>query len=396
MTLIGYDIRMSTRRILMTFAMDRPELEQAIREYAAEHGWILERFPLRVPHGWYGDGMLTDYLDRRSLAALADPQQLPIVSRYLCPGSNIRCVIGDTFRISRMVCDYFINRGYEHFASVEGKKQTGTQARLMCPCYALKQTLNEEDITLHDFYWYEHLPEKLCHDYGSIVDAIATFLPSLPKPTAMFVPNVNYVQMVCRACEQSGIAVPHELAILCINDDPDLVEHARPTISAVTGEIREVGFTMARILDQMMAGKTVSRTPMLINPTGIKTRQSTDVLAVDHLPTAKAINYLFTHFDQPLVVQDICVHAGLTPRALRYFFDKFLSKTPGQLLTELRIGKIEELLLTTDLNLNQIAQQTGYGSNMALSLAFKRHHHGITPGRYRQQHRVEQSPDISS
>lgn len=371
----------------MTFAMDRPELEQAIREYASEHNWILERFPVQVPPGWYGDGMLTDYLNQWSLDALADSRTLPIVSRYLMPRPNVRCVVGDTPSIGRMVRDYFVNRGYKHFATVEGRRQTGDQARLMCPCFAFREALEEPGLSLHQLYWHEQLPEDRWQDYGSIIDCIATFLPQLPKPCAMFVPNVNYVQMVCRACERLDIAVPHALAILCVNDDPDLVEHARPTISAVTGEIREVGLTMARLLDDMMSGKDVSSEPILIKPTGIRTRQSTDILAVDHMPTAKAINYMFTHYHEPLTVQQVSRHAGLTTRALRYFFDKYLDKTPGQLLTQLRMDRIRELLLTTDMTINAIAQQTGYGSNMALSLAFKREHNGQTPGSYRQRHR---------
>jgi DNA-binding LacI/PurR family transcriptional regulator len=185
---------MASKRILMTFAMDRPELEQAIREYALGHDWILERFPVQVPMGWFGDGMLTDYLNDWSLGALAEPGTLPIVSRYLMPGDNIRCVLGDTHRIGRMVRDYFINRGFEHFAIVERRRQLGDQAKLMCPCYALRVALDQVDLSLNEFYWQEHLPEDQSKDYRHIVHAIAAFLPTLPKPCAMFVPNVNFVQ----------------------------------------------------------------------------------------------------------------------------------------------------------------------------------------------------------
>jgi LacI family transcriptional regulator len=133
----------------------------------------------------------------------------------------------------------------------------------------------------------------------------------------------------------------------------------------------------------MMSGRPVAPEPILIKPSGIRTRQSTDILAVDHMPTARAINYLFTEYHQPLSIKDICLHAGLAPRALRYFFEKHLGKTPMELLTQLRMDRIEELLVTTNLTLNQIAEQTGYGSNMALSLAFKRYHNGQPPGSYR-------------
>ena len=65
-------------------------------------------------------------------------------------------------------------------------------------------------------------------------------------------------------------------------------------------------------------------------------------------------------------------------------FLKYLNKTPYQFLLELRINRIRDLLDGTSLTLEQIAEQTGYGSKMALSLAFKRMT-GVTPGAYRQQ-----------
>ena len=80
--------------------------------------------------------------------------------------------------------------------------------------------------------------------------------------------------------------------------------------------------------------------------------------------------------------------AGISCSMLNRLSRRHLGKTPVVFLQELRMNRIRDLLDSTELPLAEIARQTGYGSAMSLSLAFKRAA-GDTPGAYRNSRRRE-------
>jgi AraC-like DNA-binding protein len=65
-------------------------------------------------------------------------------------------------------------------------------------------------------------------------------------------------------------------------------------------------------------------------------------------------------------------------------FERVLGQSPMQYLTDWRITLARDLLLAGELNLEQIAQRTGYGSPNAFAATFRRHV-GVAPGQWRQQ-----------
>ncbi len=63
---------------------------------------------------------------------------------------------------------------------------------------------------------------------------------------------------------------------------------------------------------------------------------------------------------------------------------KILGKPPLQLVTEMRMRKTADLLVSTDYKLALIADLVGYSTAFALSAAFKRHY-GLSPAKYRKK-----------
>lgn len=74
---------------------------------------------------------------------------------------------------------------------------------------------------------------------------------------------------------------------------------------------------------------------------------------------------------------------------IHYWFKRFLNKTPHQVLCERRISHARHLLLSTNLNMNQIADKSGYQHSETFYRSFKRLA-GITPKRYRQKNKPAQ------
>lgn len=71
---------------------------------------------------------------------------------------------------------------------------------------------------------------------------------------------------------------------------------------------------------------------------------------------------------------------------LNRLFRRYLHQSALDYLRELRLNRIRHLLAESDLTLTEIAAQTGYSSQIALSAAF-RASDGMSPGEYRKKTR---------
>jgi LacI family transcriptional regulator len=232
-------------------------------------------------------------------------------------------------------------------------------------------------------------------DYNAAVTHLRTFLRELPKPCAVFLGGMHCANIVYRACELERIGIPHELSILTNDDDPLICETFQPQLSGIAGEINHIGLALAKMLDVMMSDPSLDPAPVIVPPEKIITRQSTDVLAVSHLPTARAIGFIFENYAKLIGVEEVSRHAGISLNALHKHFRDHVGKVPSDFLREVRMNRAKELLEETNLTLEQIAKQTGYSCAMSFYTAFKRLFH-MTPGAYRSQSLPNRSDEEAS
>ena len=119
---------------------------------------------------------------------------------------------------------------------------------------------------------------------------------------------------------------------------------------------------------------------------GVISRRSTDTLAVADLRLARAVSFFLQNYMNFIGVEDAAEVAGVSRGMLIRLFRNHFGKSPSRFLLEIRLNQIRHLLDSTDLTLSEIARRCGYGSDMALSLAFRREN-GIPPGEFRNSRR---------
>jgi transcriptional regulator GlxA family with amidase domain len=78
---------------------------------------------------------------------------------------------------------------------------------------------------------------------------------------------------------------------------------------------------------------------------------------------------------------------GLSPVQFTRRFRKSYRMTPSDFVRSLRIRRAAELLLDTDMTLDQIASRCGYENGFYLSLVFAKSM-GMRPSTYREKNRV--------
>ena len=98
----------------------------------------------------------------------------------------------------------------------------------------------------------------------------------------------------------------------------------------------------------------------------------------------QAVEYIKENFQEHLTLQKIAGFANLSPSFFHTIFKNILGRTPNQYIHQLRLNKAKELLLNSNLSLEEIAFRSGFNSQSYLNYVFQKDLH-TTPGHYRTQ-----------
>ena len=98
-----------------------------------------------------------------------------------------------------------------------------------------------------------------------------------------------------------------------------------------------------------------------------------------------ALTYIKYHYSEKITVEDIAAAAHITSRYLYKLFRKELGRSPQQVLIEYRIKCAEYLLVSTRMQIGEIACNSGYTDIEQFSSAFRRIV-GMTPSQYRSKY----------
>lgn len=93
--------------------------------------------------------------------------------------------------------------------------------------------------------------------------------------------------------------------------------------------------------------------------------------------------YLETHYQEPITVEQLAEHSGLSSRHFNRLFQNTYHTSPGRYLLQYRIQKSENLLLYTNMPISEIAYQCGFNDSNYFSRQFRKIH-SISPRQFRQ------------
>lgn len=156
-----------------------------------------------------------------------------------------------------------------------------------------------------------------------------------------------------------------------------------PPLSSIIPNTHRTGYLAAELLSRMIAGKRVPAEAHLVEPLGIETRQSTEVLAVEDRDLAAVLRHIREHACEGIKVGDVLKQVPLSRRVLESRFIKAFGRSPHDELLRVKVERVKQLLIGTDLTLTAIAERTGFPHAEYLSVAFNRLV-GESPGRYRR------------
>jgi len=325
---------------------------------------------------WKGDGIIAR-IETDNIARVVKKTKLPVVdlsaARHV---PHIPWADTDDAAIAKLAVDHFISRGFRNLAYCGDPAFAWSDAR--CEQFRRIVLSRQRSLSVHQSIARYDPQFSLDREKKRL----AKWLRALPRPVAIMACYDFKAQQVLDVCREIGIAVPEEIAVLGVDNDRLLCEFASPPLSSVIPDTKRTGYEAAELLDRMMRGETVSNEPLVTKPLGIKTRQSTDVLAVDDSDVSHALRYIRQHANHNIRVSDVLKQVKLSRRVLESRFQQTLGRSPHEEIQRQRINRIKELLSETDLSIGEIAMLAGFEHPEYLAAVFKRET-GMSPTGFR-------------
>ncbi|MDT8389969.1 MAG: DNA-binding transcriptional regulator [Lentisphaeria bacterium] len=353
------------RRVLLLLKKFNHPAYEGIVTYAREHGWHLELrydFYRQLPDQWRGDGIISHHSD--------DPDVVDLIKRSGAPTIDIGFrserlktpqVWQDSEAIGKMAAAYFLDKGFRHFGFYKYFPRINEFAWNFLRFKSFKDTIERHDCDVIGL--------------GVGLSRVLSQLREAPKPLAVLANNDLDALTMLEACAETGLRVPEEVAVLGVDNNPDFCDLAPIPLSSVDTNGNLVGYEAAKVLDSLMNGAPPPSEPILVPPVKVVTRQSTDILAVPHLPTAQALRLLMENFTNPnLNLDNIASLTHISRRHLEAEFKRHLDYTMFDYLEQLRMEKALELIKETDFRGYEIAAACGFSNVDHLSRILKKHH----------------------
>ena len=104
----------------------------------------------------------------------------------------------------------------------------------------------------------------------------------------------------------------------------------------------------------------------------------------DIMKLASAIAYIEKNYCENINITELSHIAGYSERQFSRLFNITFSTTPNLYITNLRIQKSQQLLITTNLSIGEISWSCGFEDQNYFSRTFKKHT-GMTPTEYRKK-----------
>jgi len=368
------------KRVLLMLGYYEHRMHLGVARYAREANWILDTTMAhygRPPDCRHCDGVLALVLpDRREVARALRGLRVPIVDLIAdVPGIATARVLLDNAAMGRMAAGHLLERGFRHLAFCKCTDYTDVRGR-EAGCAAAAA---EAGLELHRLDWHAAARRR---PRLELIAWLAQQLTRLPKPLGVVAQSDHRAVKVINACELAGLAVPEQVAVVGIDNDEYTCEFAPVPITSVDSNREEYAYRGAQLLDRLIEGQRAPIEPVLVAPQGLIVRRSSDILAVEHPEVAKALSFIWRHFNDRIQVDDVVAVTAMSRASLYRAFEEQLGRTMRDEIERKRIEYACKLLATSADKVSHIARQCGFASGEQFCRAFARVMR-VTPSEFR-------------
>ena len=282
----------------------------------------------------------------------------------------------DNVAIGNLAAEHFISRGFRDFAYCGYNGINFSDVRRITFVGAIEKAghtchlFNARESDIEDFSENVVRGERYAPQARE-ARAMRVWLRKLPKPIAVFCSHDLRAHQVLTLCREEGIAVPHEVAILGVDDDAILCGFTTPTLSSIDPNGFETGREAVRIAHEMLRNPELRRDPpqFFTKPLRLIVRESTEVYPVDPPWLSDALVFIGRNAAKGITAADVFAHVGLSHTTVGSTFRMKLGKSVQDVIANTRIEESCRLL-ESGLSVTDVAQKSGFSSVQYFCRAF--------------------------
>jgi LacI family transcriptional regulator len=322
------------------------------------------------------DGVV-GFLSGPDFQTWAQSKRCPVIQYSGAPlvGERGVRITGDDVAIGTMAARHLVAQGYRSFACT-GRWSIEVLAR-RCEAFMAELARLGHGCAVDDQDAAASSPDEPPET------RLASWLRSLPRPTALFFHQDRPALYALELCAEHGLRVPQDLAILGVDDVSDACEASQPPLSSVALPWTHLGALGGLHLQRLLSGGTGGE-DLRVAPLCVVPRASTARPLSDDALVVRCLRHLSRDCGQAVSIAGLAARLGVDASTLNRRLRAATGCGAGEHLHRLRIEKAQDLLAVSDAALEDLARQVGYASRQRFGAMFRRRT-GMTPAEYRER-----------
>ena len=209
---------------------------------------------------------------------------------------------------------------------------------------------------------------------GYDLPKLRAWLEKLPRPSGVFTAFDDRAIQVLEACRDASLDVPHEIAVIGVDNDETLCPHTTPPLTSVQPDHAQIGRLAAAKLKEMLDGRHLERPEhIFVGIKQIEVRESTSPVAPSGRLVQRALAYIRAHYSEPLRPRDVVRELKVSRRLADLRFTEMQGESIGKAILRTRLEAVSRRLVATNDTLDNIALSCGFRKLDRLRTAFKKH-----------------------
>jgi len=378
------------RRVAIALDMDwafrrHQDTYAGCHTYAENAGWecFIHPAPERILSAARGARAFDGIIARvgTGLAEAAMKTGVPIVNVWLnSPVKGLPNVFPDSRTAGVMAAEHLLGRGFRNFGFLGFQRDVDTREQWM----GFNDTIRKAGMRCSQQRFSRANLEGTAPSWEAFISRLETWISSWQTPIGIFVTQDLYCRYLIDVCRSKGLHVSQDVAIVGCGNELIICDSPSPTLTSIDVGHSRVGYRAAELLDELMSGGRAPQKPILVAPTELVPRQSTDAYAANDAMVSQALRFIAENSHERIEVKEVVSAVATNRRSLERRFRKSIGRSIAEEITRLRIERAKRRIVESDAPLKYVAVEAGFRNADHFHKVFTRIE-GITPSRFRRE-----------
>jgi len=293
----------------------------------------------------------------------------------------IAFIRNDNIETGCIAARYFLSLGnFRSYGYIPAQQSTSEWSVSRCEGFRSELARRHIDVNV-----FTHAAGTGTEEYSH---ALGKWFLSLPKPAAILAAWDYPAMQAIETCRAQRLKVPHDIAILGVDNDPMVCDAATPPISSIPFDYEQEGYESAAALETLITRPAKRRHPLIIacRPLPVFVRESATTIAPASELIKRALRFIEKNATKGLSAKAIAQELGVSHSLLTLRFREFTNTTVTDALIEVRLKRVQQLLTSTRRSIQDITVAAGFRNVNYLKNLFKKQF-GVTMREYRATNR---------